>query len=70
MADVIKLGNLDISAFKVGGNDCSIYLGTTKLYPQSSPTPILPSGYTQVEYVENTGFQGLDLGVTANQTQG
>ena len=38
MADTIKIGNLDISAFKVGGNDCSIYLGDTLLYPQSTPT--------------------------------
>ena len=38
MADTIKIGNLDISSFKVGNNDCSIYLGDTKLYPQS-PTP-------------------------------
>ena len=37
MADSIKIGNLDISAFKVGGADCSIYLGDTKLYPQSQP---------------------------------
>lgn len=29
----MKIGNLDITAFKVGGNDCSIYLGDAKLYP-------------------------------------
>ena len=34
----IKLGNLDISSFKVGGADCSIYLGDTKLYPSEEPT--------------------------------
>lgn len=34
----IKLGNLDISAFKVGGADCSIYIGDTKLYPSEEPT--------------------------------
>ena len=34
----MKLGNLDISAFKVGSGDCSIYLGTVKLYPQEPPT--------------------------------
>ena len=33
----IKLGNLDISAFKVGSGDCSIYLGTTKLWPTEEP---------------------------------
>ena len=38
MADSIKIGNLDISSFKVGGSDCSIYLGSVKLYP---PTPTL-----------------------------
>ena len=37
MANGIKIGNLDISSFKVGGADCSIYLGDTKLYPQSQP---------------------------------
>ncbi len=37
MADSIKIGNLDISSFKVGGADCSIYLGDTLLYPQSQP---------------------------------
>lgn len=37
MADSIKIGNLDISSFKVGSSDCKIYLGDTLLY-QSSPT--------------------------------
>ena len=41
MADTIKIGNLDISAFKVGSSDCKIYLGDTLLYPQSTPpTPV------------------------------
>lgn len=36
----MKIGNLDISSFKVGGADCSIYLGNTKLYPsEEPPTP-------------------------------
>ena len=34
----IKIGNLDISSFKVGGNDCSIYLGDIKLYPTTPPS--------------------------------
>ena len=34
MADTIKIGNLDISAFKVGSSDCKIYLGDTLLHPQ------------------------------------
>jgi hypothetical protein len=35
MADGIKIGSLDISAFKVGQSDCKIYLGSTLLYPQN-----------------------------------
>lgn len=42
MADGIKIGSLDISAFKVGSSDCKVYLGSTLLYPQSQPpTPTL-----------------------------
>ena len=37
MADSIKIGNLDISAFKVGSSDCKVYLGDTLLYPSSQP---------------------------------
>lgn len=37
MANNIKIGNLDINAFKVGSGDCTIYLGDTLLYPQSQP---------------------------------
>lgn len=37
MANGIKIGNLDISSFKVGSDDCKIYLGDTLLYPQSQP---------------------------------
>lgn len=37
MADTIKIGNLDISSFKVGSDDCKVYLGDTLLYPQSQP---------------------------------
>ena len=29
----MKIGNIDVSYFKVGATDCSIYLGNTKLYP-------------------------------------
>ena len=49
MADTIKIGNLDISAFKVGGADCSIYLGDTKLYPQSTPPTPVSSCYEVIQ---------------------
>lgn len=35
----IKLGNIEAKYIKVGGADCSIYLGDTKLYPSEEPTP-------------------------------
>lgn len=61
MTDTIKIGNLDISSFKVGGADCSIYLGDTKLYPQTSPTP----SYTLLQGIERkAGYLGyVDLGL-------
>lgn len=45
----IKLGNSDISSFKVGSGDCSIYLGNTLLY--SGGTPPTPT-YEWVSYSE------------------
>lgn len=41
MADTIKIGNLDISSFKVGSDDCKVYLGDTLLYSGGTtpPTP-------------------------------
>lgn len=39
----MKIGNLDISSFKVGSDDCKIYLGNTLLYPQSTPPTPVPS---------------------------
>lgn len=43
MADTIKIGSLDISAFKVGSDDCKVYLGDTLLYSGGTtpPTPTL-----------------------------
>ena len=38
MSNII-LGNNSNLQFKVGSGDCSIYLGTTLLYPQTPPTP-------------------------------
>lgn len=55
MGDTIKIGNLDISSFKVGNTDCSIYLGDVKLYPQTN----LPYD-AEIEYLESTGTQWID----------
>ena len=55
----IKLGNLDISSFKVGGADCSIYLGDTKLCPSEEPTPT-PT-YHWVSYSEGDTIPSNDV---------
>lgn len=57
----IKIGNIDASYFKIGSSDCSIYLGTTKLYPLSPPTP----SYTLLQGIERkAGYLGyVDLGL-------
>ena len=33
----INIGNITVDAFKVGSDDCKVYLGDTLLYPQSQP---------------------------------
>lgn len=59
----IKLGNLDISSFKVGGADCSIYLGDAKLYPQSQPQTLqwvtFNNGDTIPSDLDIYGFSGV-----------
>ena len=71
MSNII-LGNNSNLQFKVGGNDCTIYLGTTLLY-SGGTQPRLPSGYTEVEYItsENlsTSVSGayIDTNLTPNQ---
>ena len=74
MADTIKIGNLDISSFKVGVADCSIYLGVTKLYPQDTPHnyyndyltfEAIESGtFTFIGYNGNSLSYSLDSGST------
>ena len=46
----IKLGNIEAKYIKVGGADCSIYLGTTLLYP----TPPTPSHDNIIEYTASS----------------
>lgn len=50
----VKLGTLDISAFKVGSDDCTVYLGTELLYSGGTT----PTGYTYT--VEITGLEDGD----------
>ena len=60
MADTIKIGNTDISAFKVGSGDCSIYLGSV-LVCSGGTTPPTPTGFTY-----SVTITGLENGDTTN----
>lgn len=51
MADSIKIGSLDISAFKVGSSDCKIYLGDTLLYPQALSYKLVAQYSDATEYI-------------------
>jgi len=46
----IKIGSLDISAFKVGSDDCKIYLGDTLLYPQTLSYKLVAQYSDTTEY--------------------
>ena len=64
MANGIKIGN-DNATYKVGSTDVSaIYLGNDLVYAPSSG---LPSGYTQVEFVENQNQAYINTGFKPNQ---
>lgn len=64
MADTIKIGNLDISSFKVGSDDCKVYLGSTLLY-SGGTTPPTPTYqwvlYQEGDTVPSTIFYGVKL---------
>ena len=61
MANGIKIGNIDISSFKVGSGDCKVYLGDTLLYPTTQPSYKLVAQYSDTtEYkVECDGSSAL-----------
>lgn len=63
MADSIKIGSLDISAFKVGSSDCKIYLGDTLLYPtEPPPTPTYEwKQYNEGDTVPSSTIYGVKL---------
>ena len=50
----MKIGNLDISSFKVGAADCSIYLGNVKLYPAEEPPTPAFNGKWKATYTGGT----------------
>lgn len=64
MADSIKIGTLDISAFKVGSDDCKVYLGDTLLYsggtqPQTLQWVTFSNGDTIPSDLQIYGIKGI-----------
>ena len=64
MANGIKIGNLDISSFKVGSDDCKIYLGDTLLYsggtqPQTLQWVTFSNGDTIPSDLQIYGVKGI-----------
>ena len=69
MADTIKIGSLDISAFKVGSDDCKIYLGDTLLYPQTISYKLIAQYSDYTEYkVECDGGTALTQSMVEGHT--
>lgn len=62
MANTIKIGSIEADAIKMGTSSITkVYVGTELVYPNGGGR--LPQGYTEVEYVENTGSSSVNLGV-------
>ena len=64
MANGIKIGNLDISSFKVGSGDCTIYLGDTLVYsggtqPQTLQWVTFSNGDTIPSDLQIYGIKGI-----------
>ena len=71
----VKIGNLDISSFKVGGSDCSIYLGTTLVYSGGTQTcePTNPNVWVVADPSDFDFSQKvyqIDLGIAYNIGEG
>ena len=62
MVNKINIGTNNISGVKIGSTNVSaVYIGDTMVYGGSSSR--LPEGYTEVEYVQNTGSSTVNLGI-------
>ena len=53
----INIGNITNATFKVGGADCSIYLGSVKLYPQEEPTHDYSQDYFTMVVTSSGGIK-------------
>ena len=68
----INIGDITNAKFKVGGADCSIYLGDVKLYPQSTVSPKLTLYYDggTVETLNCGDNTYIESGDTSQMTSG
>lgn len=69
MADTIKIGNLDISSFKVGSSDCKVYLGDTLLYPTQNVKDyfrLVSRGSGTITFFANYADSGNTLSYSLN----
>ena len=69
----IKIGNIDVSYFKVGGDDISIYLGDVKMYPQGEPPApkfVLTLSDSSVVSAECDGTNAITSGEVSSQYSG
>ena len=65
----IKIGNIDISAFKVGSDDCKVYLGETLVY-SGGTTPTSPKliAYLSGGTTESISYDGSNC-LTSGETR-
>lgn len=59
MADSIKIGNLDISSFKVGSDDCKVYLGDVLLYPTTPEYKVCFAVVDDITQYQETEFEDV-----------
>lgn len=62
MTNNIKIGGSDTSSFKVGSDDCKIYIGDTLVYEGGGRVTV-PNGYTELLYAESVSNTCVNLGI-------
>ena len=70
MADGIKIGNLDISAFKVGSSDCKVYLGDVLLYPNVETRVVATFNVTDTSDPTKIGYNNYTSGFSEIEIDG
>lgn len=70
----VYLGNIEIGQMFLDNTEISeAYIGSTKVFdagiPPEPPTPVLPEGYTQLEYIENISNAYINTGCVLDLTE-